>query len=192
MKITKTLHVRNRDEWRAWLEKNHNVGTEVWLVFYKKHTGRPCVGYDDAVEEALCFGWIDSVLQRIDDEKYGRRFTPRRDGSKWSALNKRRAARMIRDGRMTEAGRAKLTYSGSEDDYGRTPERKAMELVVPRYFRQALSGNRRAWVNFRGLAPSCRRNYIRWITAARSNETRERRLAEAVQLLAENRKLGLK
>ena len=192
MKITKTLHVRNRAEWRAWLEKHHAVETEVWLVFYKKQAARPSIAYDAAVEEALCFGWIDSIIQRMDDEKYGRKFTPRKDGSRWSAPNKRRVAKMIREGRMTEVGLAKLNYSGSEDDYGRTPQRKAEELIIPPYFKQALLGNRTAWENFNRLAPSYRRNYIRWIAAAKTDETRDRRLAEAIQLLAENKKLGMR
>ena len=192
MKITETFHARNRDEWRAWLDKNHAAKTEVWLVFYKQHTGRSSIPYEDAVEEALCFGWIDSVIQRIDDKKYGLKFTPRRDGSKWSALNKRRVAKMIQEGRMTEAGLAKLSYSGAEDDYGRTPQRKAEELIIPRYFEQALSRNRKAWENFKRLAPSHRRAYIHWITAAKTDGTRDRRVAEAVRLLAKNQKLGLR
>jgi len=192
MRITKTLHARDRDEWRAWLEKNHAVETEVWLVFCRKHTGQPGIPYDDAVEEALCFGWIDSIIQRMDDEKYVRKFTPRKDDSKWSVLNKRRAARMIEEGRMTETGLAKLNYSGNEDDYGRTPQRKTQELVIPQYFKQALMGSRKAWENFNDLAPSYRRRYLLWISDAKTDETRERRLAEATQLLAANKKLGMR
>ena len=89
MKIGNRLRVTDRARWRAWLEENHSSETEVWVVFYKKHTGEPSIAYDEAVEEALCFGWIDGVIQRIDDDRYGRRFTPRRDGSSWSAINKR-------------------------------------------------------------------------------------------------------
>ncbi len=192
MKVTRMLYVKNRDEWRAWLEKNHATETEVWLVYYKKHTRRPGIAYDDAVEEALCFGWIDSLIQRIDDEKYARKFTPRKSNSKWSALNKRRVAKMIREGRMTEAGLAKVGYSGLEDDYGRTPPSKTEEQDIPEYFKQVLMDNRKAWEHFNGLAPSYRRNYIRWIAAAKTDETRDRRLAEAVQLLAQNKKLGLR
>ncbi len=192
MKITKTFLARNRGEWRAWLKKNHHAETEVWLVFYKTHTGQPSIPYEDAVEEALCFGWIDSIIQRIDDEKYGRKFTPRKRDSKWSALNKRRVAKMIRAGRMTEAGFAKLNYSGSADDYGRTTRRKAEELAIPPYFKRALLGNRKAWENFNQLAPSYRRSYILWVATAKSHETRDRRLGEAIRLLAQNRKLGLR
>jgi uncharacterized protein YdeI (YjbR/CyaY-like superfamily) len=192
MKITQRLHVRTRDQWRAWLQRHHDTVTEVWLVFDRKHTGQACISYDDAVEEALCFGWIDGILQKIDEETYGRRFTPRRAASKWSALNKRRAAKMIQEGRMTEAGLAKLNYSGVEDDYGRTASRKGAELAIPPCLKQALLGNPTAAENFKRLAPSYRRNYIRWIAAAKTDATRDRRVAEAIQLLAENKKLGMK
>jgi len=192
MKMDKTLHTTGRAEWRGWLEKNHDSETEIWLVFYKKHTGQPCIAYDDAVEEALCFGWIDGVLQRIDDETYARRFSPRTDGSNWSALNKRRAMNMIQQGKMTEAEAAKLSFSDFDDDYGKTLERKAEDLVIPEYFEQALTGNRQAHENFAKLAPSYRRRYLLWIADARTDETRSKRVAEAVRLLAENKKLGVK
>jgi uncharacterized protein YdeI (YjbR/CyaY-like superfamily) len=96
------------EEWRAWLEANHSVEKEVWLMFYKKHAATPCVTYEEATEEALCFGWIDSLMKRIDDEKRALRYTPRRKGSLWSERNKRLVARLIEQGRMTEAGLAKI------------------------------------------------------------------------------------
>ncbi|MGB2982026.1 MAG: hypothetical protein WBC77_12350, partial [Candidatus Zixiibacteriota bacterium] len=102
--MSKTLYVTNRDDWRAWLRKNHSSQKEVWLIYYKKHTGKPRIPYDDAVEEALCYGWIDSTIKRIDEEKYAQKFTPRSEKSNWSELNKRRAKKMIREGRMTQAG----------------------------------------------------------------------------------------
>ncbi len=191
MKITKKLYVTDRAEWRAWLEKNHDSEAYVCLVFYKKHTGQPCIPYDDAVEEALCFGWIDGIIHRIDDQSYVRRFTPRRDGSNWSALNKKRAAKMIREGKMTEAGAAKLSYSGCEDDYGTTPDRDSQGLIVPKCLEQALAGNPKARENFDNLAPSYRRQYIGWIESAKKEETRDKRVAEAIRLLAENKKLGM-
>jgi uncharacterized protein YdeI (YjbR/CyaY-like superfamily) len=192
MKITNALHVRTRDQWRRWLQKHHTSQAEIWLVFDRKCTGRACIEYDAAVEEALCFGWIDGILKKMDDDQYGRRFTPRRASSKWSALNKRRAAKMIEEGRMTEAGRATLNYAGDEDGYGRTPASKAEELVVPACLAQALLGNRAAAANFERLAPSYRRNYIRWIAAAKTDQTRDKRVSEAVALLVENRRLGPK
>src|SRR5882762_9558352 len=108
MEIRKTLYVTSREEWRAWLTKHYQSETEVWLIYYKKHTGQPRISYDHAVEEALCFGWVDSIVKRIDDEKFAQKFTPRRDWTKWSALNKRRLRKLIREGRMTEGGLAKI------------------------------------------------------------------------------------
>ena len=107
MDMRKTLYVTRREDWRAWLAKHCRSEKGVWLIFYKKHTDRPRIPYEHAVEEALCFGWIDSLVKRIDDEKFAQKFTPRRDGSKWSGLNKRRLRKLVREGRMTEAGLAK-------------------------------------------------------------------------------------
>ncbi len=104
MKITKTLYVTTRDEWRSWLEENHKSEKEIWLIYYKKHTGKPRIPYDDAVEEALCFGWIDSIIKRIDEEKYTQKFSPRKQNSAWSDLNKKRVKKLIEEGKMTKAG----------------------------------------------------------------------------------------
>jgi len=108
MQANKELYVTNRDDWRAWLKVNHAIKKEIWLIYYKKHTGKPRILYDAAVEEALCFGWIDSIVKKIDAEKYAQKFTPRKDTSGWSEPNKRRVERMIKQGRMTEAGMARI------------------------------------------------------------------------------------
>jgi len=183
--MRKTLYVTSREEWRAWLTKHHQSESEVWLIFYKKHTGRPRISYDHAVEEALCFGWIDSIVKRMDDEKFAQKFTPRRDGSRWSALNERRVRRLIREGRMTEAGLAKVDLA----TLGEEPRTKPGEgdVDIPRFVEQALMANAKAWKNFRGLTPSRRRAYIRLITDAKKEETRERRLREAISLLEQSR-----
>lgn len=192
MEISKTLYVANRDDWRAWLEENHETEKEVWLIYYKKHTNRPRIPYDDAVEEALCFGWIDSVVQRIDDERYAQKFTPRRDGSNWSESNKRRIRKLLGEGKMTRAGRAKIGVGVLEAAAGAKPKRNAKEPVVPSYLSEALRENEKAWENFNNLAPSYRRVYVGWIANAKREETRERRIREAVELLARNEKLGMK
>ena len=93
----KQLYVTNRDEWRDWLSRHHATETEVWLIFYKKETCKPTIFYEAAIEEALCFGWIDSIIKKIDATRYARKFTPRKDNSKWSALNKKRAKKMIKE-----------------------------------------------------------------------------------------------
>lgn len=192
MKISKILHAESRGEWREWLEKNHDRQNEIWLVFFKKQIGKTQISYDDAVEEALCFGWIDSIIQNVNSEKYARKFTRRKNNSKWSALNKKRVAKMVREGKMTESGLAALNFTDTEDDYGRTAERAQRDLVPPPFFERTLKQNQQAWDNFQALAPSYRRNYIGWIAAAKTEDTRNRRLKEAITLLAKNEKLGMK
>jgi uncharacterized protein YdeI (YjbR/CyaY-like superfamily) len=192
MKITKTFHAADRSEWRNWLTANHSAQAEVWMVFYKKEKGMPQIAYDESVEEALCFGWIDSIIQNIDDEKYVRKFTPRNKGSRWSTLNKKRVAAMIQAGKMTDAGRAVLDFADNDDEYERAAERAKKNTTPPPFLERRLRRNKKAWENFQSLAPSYRRNYIGWITSAKTEETREKRIAEALTLLARNEKLGMK
>ena len=104
MSAREELYVTGREEWREWLRRNHASKREIWLVYYKRHTGRPRIPHDDAVEEALCFGWIDSIVRRIDDARFAQKFTPRMGKSRWSEANKKQAIRMVKMGRMTEAG----------------------------------------------------------------------------------------
>jgi uncharacterized protein YdeI (YjbR/CyaY-like superfamily) len=162
---------------------------EVWLVFPKARTGKVVMSYDDAVEEALCYGWIDSIVQRLDDKNYARKFTPRANSLKWSEANKRRIAKLIREKRLTYVGLAKVGYSNPEQ---RRPKPKRKVWSVPGFMRTALQAQPKAWENFSALAPSHQRNYIKWIMDGKRQETRQRRLAGAIQLLKENRKLGLK
>jgi uncharacterized protein YdeI (YjbR/CyaY-like superfamily) len=194
MKMARTLHVTTRPAWRAWLRRYHDRETEVWLIFYKSHTGRPRVSYDEAVDEALCYGWIDSIVQRLDEDTYAQKFTPRRDTSTWSALNKRRLARLIRERRMTSAGLAKLNFAVADggDRQEPTTETTRAHITLPAEIERGLRANREAWACFKRLAPSYRRNYVLWITAAKRPETRERRLQEAVVRLAQGKTLGLK
>jgi uncharacterized protein YdeI (YjbR/CyaY-like superfamily) len=189
MKITKSISVSNRAEWRTWLELHHATETEVWLVYSKKGSGKPSVMYLESLEEALCFGWIDSIIQKIDEEKYARKFNPRRAGSKWSELNKHLVAKLVNEGRMTEAGLAKVDFSLPEAD---VPRPKRPELHLPDWLKTGLMTSPRAWENFNSLPPSHRRNYISWISDAKKEETRQRRIREALRRLEKNERLGLK
>ena len=117
MKITKTLHVTNRKDWRKWLREHYKTEKEIWLVYYKKATGKPRIEYNDAVEEALCFGWIDSTEKSMDAERYATRFSPRRPRSNWTETNKERARRLIAEGKMTEAGLASLPEDVSHEGH---------------------------------------------------------------------------
>jgi uncharacterized protein YdeI (YjbR/CyaY-like superfamily) len=190
MKITDTLRVVTRSDWRAWLEAHHERCTEIWLVLARKRTGLPTLTYDGAVEEALCFGWIDGLVKRIDEATYARRFTPRKAGSNWSVPNIRRVRALIRQGVMTPSGRRKIPPALLR---GRLPaSARASGTTIPAYVARSLRRDATAWRNFRALALSHRRNYIRWIMEAKKEETRRRRAAEAVALLRANRPPGLK
>ena len=191
MKIAEKLYVTNRDGWRAWLRENHDSKNEVWLICYKRHTGKPGIPYDDVVEEALCFGWIDSIVKKIDEEKFARKFTHRKEKSKWSELNKKRARKMIKKGKMTEAGLAKIREAKNSGEWAKTPSVRK-ELVVPPDLKRALGKNRKALDNFNNLANTYKRHFVGWITSAKTEETRKRRLMEAIRHLEQNKKLGMK
>ncbi len=181
-----TLDVRTRKQWRTWLHLHHGSETCVWLVFHKRHTDVTSLSYDDAVEEALCHGWIDSIVKRLDDDRYARKFTPRKADSRWSTANRRRYADLAARRLLAAPGlnRPPTTRSGD------APRPSVTEL--PSYFERAFGTNPQARKTFEGLAPSHRRDYIGWVDAAKRDETRQRRLREALSLLAAGEKLGLK
>lgn len=180
-----TLDVRSRRQWRTWLAKHHTSSAGVWLVRYKAHTGVKSIPYEDMVREALCFGWIDSLVKRLDDDRFAIKVTPRKPTSKWSDINRRRWAEVKADGRLAPAG---LAAAPSDNSYA--PRPAIPEL--PGYIATALKANPRAWTFFRELAPTYRRNFVVWIHTAKRPETRARRLRESIRLLASGQKLGLK
>jgi uncharacterized protein YdeI (YjbR/CyaY-like superfamily) len=180
----------DRATWRAWLERNHARIDEIWLVYFKKGTGKASIDYVASVEEALCFGWIDGLKKRIDAERYMHRFTPRRRGSRWSASNVARVERLHAAGLMTSAG---LAVYHPDNTYDQAQSSEGTNAVaLPPEIERALRKSRRAWRNFSALAPSYRRNYVIWLTNAKRPETRRKRLAEALARLERNEKLGMK
>ena len=185
----KTLYVKDRKTWRAWFSKNHARQKEIWLVFYKKHTGKPTISYEDAVQEALCFGWIDSIVRKIDEERYMQLFTPRKIGSNWSDLNKRRVKKLIEQGIMTEAGLRKIEEAKKNGSWRNLDA--VEKLKVPPDLRKALSSNSKAQKNFEGLSPSRKKQFLWWIESAKTEVTRAKRIAETVKLLVENRMPGM-
>ena len=187
----KQLYITNRDQWRDWLSGNHASQAGIWLIFYKKETSRPSIAYEAAVEEALCFGWIDSIIKKIDAERYARKFTPRSVKSIWSQLNKKRANKMIRQGRMTEVGLAKIKMAKKTGLWDKD-DRPRISLDIPPEFAKALARNKKAKESFDKLAPSYRKYYIGWITVAKRPETKKRRIDESIALLEKGQKLGLK
>ena len=190
-KTERQLNVATRKKWRDWLLKRHASESRIWLVFHKKHTGKAKLSYDDAVEEALCFGWIDSTVKRIDDEKYKQKFTPRREKSNWSELNKKRARRMIREGLMAEAGLEKIKEAKTDGRWGKVRFRES-PVRIPLELRDALKAGRAARENFDNFPTSYQKLLIGWILSAKTVATREKRILEAVELTAKNKRLGMK
>jgi uncharacterized protein YdeI (YjbR/CyaY-like superfamily) len=188
MRQRPTVHVRTRQAWRAWLQANHATVTEIWLVFDKRHTGQAAVAYGDAVEEALCFGWVDSLITRLDDTRYARKFTPRKPDSKWSTINRQRYARMQAQGLLADSGVQRPPTARSGD----APPRPATIEEFPAYITKAIKTNRTAWANFQQMAHSHRWQYVMWIDQAKRPETREKRIREAIERLAAGHKPGLK
>lgn len=188
----KQIDVTTRSQWRQWLARNHDREKEgVWLIFHKKSSGRPSIDYEEAVEEALCHGWIDSIIKRIDDHAYCRKFTPRKDDSLWSNSNKRRAEKLCKEGRMTEIGQAKIDSAKDSGRWAADPK-PVIAMDVPPELAEALGRNKSAKEFFGGLAPTYRRQFIAWIVMARRPETKAMRVRESLALLARGKKLGLK
>jgi uncharacterized protein YdeI (YjbR/CyaY-like superfamily) len=180
-----TLDIRTRKQWRTWLRKNHKSSPGVWVMYHKEHTGVPSIPYEDLVREALCFGWIDSLIKSLDDDRYARKVTPRKPTSKWSDLNRRRWAELNAAGLLEAAGKAAAPTANSYAPKPVIPE-------LPAYIAKAFKANARAWALFQTLPARERRNFVVWIHIAKREETRERRIREAVGLLARGEKLGLK
>ena len=185
----KTFLARTTKEWREWLAEHQDSESEVWLVFHKLHTGVVSIAYQDALDEALCFGWVDSLVKRLDDGSYARKFTPRRADSRWSTTNRKRYAALQNSGRLEPSG---IKRAPTERGYGPRPPRFKMPSKLPPYIETTLRQHPAALRYFESLAPSHRRRYVGWIESGKREETRARRLKEAIRLLAAGRELGLK
>jgi len=181
---------KDRAAWRAWLAEHHAGETELWLVYYKKHTGKQSVGQAEAVEEALCYGWIDSIVKTIDDQRYMQKYTPRKEKSNWSALNKKRVAKLVRRGKMTAAGRAKIDAAKQNGSWSRLDPIE-QDLEMPPGLETALRRNKKARAFFDALAPSHKKQYLYWVATAKRDETKKKRIRETVKRLAAGRKPGI-
>jgi uncharacterized protein YdeI (YjbR/CyaY-like superfamily) len=176
----KTLYAKDRGKWRSWLQRNAGRCREIYLICYKKSSGKKRIAYADAVEEALCFGWIDGRVNKLDEERYVRRFTPRRPASRWSGLNLKRAKKLIAEGRMTAAGLA-VFY----------PKQKttARPTQLPGDLEQKFRKHKNAWKNFQDFPPFYRRMTIAWVASAKKEETRLRRLQQLVERSDQDRRI---
>ncbi len=163
----------------------------MWLVFLKQHTGKSNVSYNDAVEEALCFGWIDGVKRSIDEDRYMHRFTPRKLDSKWSKLNKERAQRMLKAGQMAPAGEKSIQLAKKNCKWTVHVSART-NFSMPPELNVRLKRNKKAAMFFASLAPSYQRQYVAWIATAKRPETKKHRLDQAIELLKRGEKLGMR
>lgn len=178
------VYAKNRHVWRAWLEKNHSTEKKAWLIIYKKESATPSVYYPEAVEEALCFGWIDSKPNKRDGESYYLFFARRKPTSNWSKVNKQRVEKLVEQGLMTQAGMAMIELAKKTGTW------EALEEVdnelVPDDLAAAFAHNKTAWKNFSAFPPSSKKIILEWVRSAKRPETRQKRIDEAVRLAAEN------
>lgn len=192
MKDTPTLQPKNRAAWRAWLSKHHASHGGVYLIVAKQHRldAKPgLLSYEDALDEALCFGWIDGHVRRHDEDWRAIRFTPRRDGSIWSERNKARVARLEKEGRMTAHGRRHVELAKRNGEWAKARRREAM--VEPKALTAALKANTAARAYWMTLPPSHKKQWLYWVTEAKRPETQARRIAAVVRECAAKRRPGL-
>jgi uncharacterized protein YdeI (YjbR/CyaY-like superfamily) len=176
----KTLYVTDRKDWRKWLEKNHCSEKEVWVVYYRKATGKPRISYEDAVEEALAFGWIDSIQKGIDDERFAQKFTPRKNISNWSEPNKERARRLINEGLMSPAGMAKIGDALKEERF-----------TLKEDILAELKKDKTVWENYDRFPETYKKVRIGWIEGARNRPFEFRkRLDYFIKMTGKNKMFG--
>ena len=175
----------DRAAWRAWLAANHATATGVWAVTYRRTAGKPVVAYEDLIEEALCFGWIDSRPGKLDEERTMLRFTPRKRGSVWSRPNKERVQRLIADGSMTSAGMRAIEAARADGSWDALND--VDDLLVPPELAVALAAVPAALKGFEAMSPSAKKPILFWVTSAKREETRARRIEEIVRYVAVGR-----
>lgn len=181
-----SIHPKSRAEWRAWLEQNHMRTEGIWLISYKKATGKPRLEYEEAVEEALCFGWIDSKQNKLDEERSMLWYAPRKPGTGWSKSNKERVERLRAAGLMEPPGLAKVEAAMQDGSWYALDSVEALE--IPPDLAQALEANPAAKQFFDSFPRSAKRGILEWISIAKKPETRAKRITETVRLAAENKR----
>ncbi len=179
MKIGQTLYVTDRKDWRKWLRQHYKTEKEIWLVYYKKQSGRPRIEYNDAVEEALCFGWIDSIVRKLDEERFAQRFSPRKPGSKYSPANKERLKNLLKK---------KKVIKEVEETLGDLLEE---EFTVPEDILAEIRANEKAWQNFQKFSEAYKRIRIGFIDGARNRPAEfQKRLAYFIWMTEQNKQFG--
>jgi uncharacterized protein YdeI (YjbR/CyaY-like superfamily) len=186
VKITESFYAPSRKEWRAWLKKHHKIKKEIWLIYYKKDSGKSRVPYNDAVEEALCFGWIDSTIKTVDKESFAQRFSPRNPKSFWSEPNLERVRFLTKQGLMTKAGLDILDQSHHKHRLKKKPVTVAADI------KKALMAAKPAWTNYQKFPEGYRRIRIGWIDAVRYRpEVFKQRLDYFVKMTQKNKRYGM-
>ena len=180
----KDFHPLKRSEWRDWLQENHQKSDGIWFVYYKKASGKTRVSYDAAVEEALCFGWIDSVPRKIDKQRSKLLFTPRKSKSVWSKINKERIEKLIESGQMTAAGLAKIVKAKKDGSWNALDASDNLEIQpdLAKAFKQNAEANK----NFDNFPKSAKKAILAWIYLAKSPNTRSRRIEKTIRMAEKN------
>jgi uncharacterized protein YdeI (YjbR/CyaY-like superfamily) len=187
MEIGETLYVKDREKWRGWLSKNWDKKKEIWLVYYNKASGKPRIPYNDAVEEALCYGWIDGIVKGMDNERFVQRFSPRRKGSILSEMNKERIRRMIKQKRMTSAGLKAVAHA-----FDKNKDRKE-KFIIPSEILSELKKDKLAWKNFQKFPEHYKRIRITYIGhhGERSEEEFRKKLDYFIKMTKKNKRFGM-
>ena len=178
------FYARNREEWHNWLQENHKSSPGIWLIYYKKSSDKPRVEYDEAVEEALSFGWIDSKVNALDEESYMQVFTPRNQGSIWSRSNKQRVNKLIQKGQMQPAGMEKVKMAKNDGSWTFLDEIE--DLILPEDLKQKLEKEKSAQKNFNNYSESVKKQILYWIKTAKRKETRKKRIKKTVDSALKN------
>lgn len=182
LKTLSQIRFENRAAWRKWLDANHQSSKGIFLVFYKKHTQIPSVNYIEAVEEALCYGWIDSLVKKIDEKSYMQKFTPRSERSQWSVTNQRRIEKLIRENKMTPHGLRLVKIAKKNGTWPiKSVENQNLEFSAE--FLQTLKENKEAWMKYKSLPPSHQKQYRNFVMCAKRPETRERRFNKILGMI---------
>ena len=185
-KEIETISPKNRQEWRDWLHKNHDMKQSVWLIYYKKKSNISTIIYSEAVDEALCFGWIDSKVKPLDEEKFMQFFSRRKAKSVWSKINKEKIERLINEGLMTRAGYHIIEIAKQNGSWTILDE--AESLTIPADLDEAFQNRPNAKNYFSSLSRSDKRNILQWLVLAKRQETRQKRISEIAELAGQNQK----
>ncbi len=184
MSKEKELYFKNRTEWRRWLLENYNTSKEIYIIFYKVNSKKESMRWEEAVQEALCFGWIDSTVKKIDEEKRKQRFTPRKAKSGWSKVNKNHIIKLTKNNLMHESGLQKITEAKKDSSWSIYDDIE--NLKIPENLKQEFDKNKRSFENYKKFSKSYKKSYLHWLNQAKREETKKKRILEIIKLCEKN------